>query len=319
MIVLIINCLRIGMLPRQKFTEMEEALRLGGYNTLFTQVSTKDELISAIHAIDHDIIFCDASYISDGRKAYSTHGIFEEYKKLYVGSPSDVLDLVLTKSALKAHLEKANVLTPGYFVVRYKNSRMIQGRFEINHARNYPYLLKPDCEGNSRGITPTSIVRSKNELLAKLKELEFNYGDILCEEYLGRYPDIVEYTVAFIGNGNNSRIMPAQLVVNVEQKDHLITNVLKDGHFTRAEKIKDDTRLMEVISFAQTIFNLTDIRDYGRCDIIFANKQLFFIEINGQPMIPDKWFEACAEFAGLGKNEYINEILNAAILRNTNG
>ena len=195
---------------------------------------------------------------------------------------------------------------------------MIQGRFEINHAMSYPYLLKPDSEGNSRGITSNSIVWSKNELLTKLKDLESSYEDILCEEYLGKYPDIVEYTVAFIGNGNNRRIMPAQIDVKIEQKHHLITNDLKDGHFTRAYKINDDTRLEEVINIAQTIFNLTEIRDYGRCDIIYANKQLFFIEINGQPMIPDKWFEACAEFAGLRKNEYINEIIKAAISRNSN-
>jgi hypothetical protein len=43
---------------------------------------------------------------------------------------------------------------------------------------------------------------------------------------------------------------------------------------------------------------------------------LYAIEINGLPMIPDKWFEVCANGAGLNSTQYVLAILLAGIVRN---
>jgi hypothetical protein len=50
--------------------------------------------------------------------------------------------------------------------------------------------------------------------------------------------------------------------------------------------------------------------------VLFANNDLNAIEINGQPMIPDKWFEVCCRGAGLDKDQYLNAIFLAGIVRN---
>jgi hypothetical protein len=43
--------------------------------------------------------------------------------------------------------------------------------------------------------------------------------------------------------------------------------------------------------------------------------ELFAIEINGQPMVPDRWFEACASCADLGPDNYPVAIVLAAVAR----
>ncbi|MBP6086934.1 MAG: hypothetical protein KA449_01865, partial [Pelolinea sp.] len=56
--------------------------------------------------------------------------------------------------------------------------------------------------------------------------------------------------------------------------------------------------------------------DYARLDVMHVNGKFYAIEINGQPMIPDKWFEACAQGVGLNKTQYLNAIFFAGIQRN---
>ena len=69
---------------------------------------------------------------------------------------------------------------------------------------SFPYILKPDMEGNSRGLDESSIVFNKTEMLAKTNELLKIYEGILVEEYLGDHPDLREFTVAMIGTRNRN-------------------------------------------------------------------------------------------------------------------
>lgn len=150
----------------------------------------------------------------------------------------------------------------------------------------------------------------------KLSELLETYETVLIEEYLGTYPDFREFTVAMIGNGQHKLLMPAEIALKRKKKLRIITTLDKDNHNTRANLVYDIALKEKLIAIAERAFETTGVRDYARCDVILAGGQLFAIEINGQPMIPDKWFEVCAKGAGLNSVQYINAIFLAGLSRN---
>ena len=50
--------------------------------------------------------------------------------------------------------------------------------------------------------------------------------------------------------------------------------------------------------------------------MIYAGGKFYAIEINDQPMVSDKWFEACARWVGLDKGQCLNAIFLSGIARN---
>jgi len=69
------------------------------------------------------------------------------------------------------------------------------------------------------------------------------------------------------------------------------------------------------VPFAQMAFRSAGVRDYARGDFFFADGKLWAIEINGQPMIPDRWFEEAVRFAGLSEAQYLVGIVAAGYRR----
>jgi len=63
-------------------------------------------------------------------------------------------------------------------------------------------------------------------------------------------------------------------------------------------------------------FHVAEVRDYSRLDVIYAGGKFYAIEINGQPMVTDKWFEACARGVGLDEAQSLNAIFLSGIARN---
>jgi hypothetical protein len=43
--------------------------------------------------------------------------------------------------------------------------------------------------------------------------------------------------------------------------------------------------------------------------------KIYAIEINGQPMVPDRWFAACARTKNLDDDQYLNAIFWAGLVR----
>jgi len=80
--------------------------------------------------------------------------------------------------------------------------------------------------------------------------------------------------------------------------------------------VNDPILRCELIAFASQAFLSAGVQDYARCDILAAEGRYYAIEINGQPMLPDKWFDACAAGAGLTQAAYLQAILNSALNRN---
>lgn len=295
------------------FKPMITALRTGGIDAACIAPQDESDIVMAVEKGGPDIVFCAASKIpvkKGGRK--NAHLILEELQVPYIGSPPEVLDQVLNKPALKALWSNTGIRTPAY---REFHSSNLDDLATLDPFNNYPYIIKPTNGGNSKGIDCSSVVKDEIALKKKTSEMLLEFGDVMVEKYLGMYADFQEITVAWIGNGDSALIMPAEIHLAIESPAPVISTQVKDAHLTRTSQVEDDTLWKEILDFSRQAFTVAGIRDYARLDLIHANGQIHAIEINGQPMIPDRWFEACAFNVGLNQEQYINSIFLAGIVR----
>lgn len=188
----------------------------------------------------------------------------------------------------------------------------------LDSATDYPYIIKPSKGGNSRDITGDSVVHSHQEMAGRIETLIQKYDEVLVESFIGKYSDIREFTVSMIGHGQQMIVAPAEVILKVPKKERLVTTKDKENHLTSAVPITDLLLKKDVSDLASKMFLSADVRDYSRCDILLGGGKLYAIEINGQPMVPDKWFENCLAGAGLDTDQYLNAIFLAGLARNIN-
>ncbi len=305
---------RAGM-DAERFCKMTGILENAGIEALCRPISSKFSLLEVIQAEAPDIVFSAESHIQDesGRRE-NIHAILESLGVAYVGSSPRALDLALSKAALKTRWQDRDVSTPDFYLAcRLDAAKGIEDG--LINSSIFPCVLKPNREGNSRGLDEDSIVFDHEARQRKLRELLREFDEVLVEEYLGNGENVREFTIAMIGNGEGQIIAPAEIILLQEKKHRIITTTDKDDHLTRALPVEDDLLRDRLIMFAREAFDAAGVRDYARLDVIMTGEQLSAIEINGQPMIPDRWFEICSAGAGLDSNQYIQAIFLAAIVR----
>lgn len=296
-----------------RFAAFVKALALGGIKAVHCLVDSVDELDSCLAAEDPDIVF-SASYFVDSSIDMSE--CLERRCMPFVGSSPEALRLMLSKAGLKDRWRKAGVPTPEYYRASGGGTSVDAA---LAQAVNFPYIVKPANEGNSRGIDASSVVFSREELRGKAVSLIASYGEVLVERYLGDDPGMREFTVAALGAGRASLFMPAEIRfaggAEPEGRPRVVTTGDKDSGAARAFPVEEPGLRAELSLLAARACAAAGVRDYARCDIIRSRGSCYAIEINGEPMVPDPWFEACASGAGLGEGRYLIAIFFAALCR----
>lgn len=301
---------------RQRFTFMSESLKKAGFLVQYHPVQSLQEMIQKITEITPDIVYSAEYYLPDGKKSFaSVHATLEDAGVPFVGSSHAILERVIAKSEIKETWKFYNISTPAFCRItgNLAAGRVLVGFFQ---ATNFPYILKPDKEGNSRGLDESSIVYDKTSLYSKLDEMLKSYNEVLIEEFYGDDPELREFTVAMIGSQGHRLLMPAEILLKEKKEHRIITTADKELHRTQAIPVEDIELHEMITSFASETFDVSEVRDYARCDILMKGKKLFALEINGLPMIPDKWFEVCSAGAGLNAEQYLVAIFVAGLIRN---
>jgi len=305
--------------PREipdKFAIMIAALAKGGIFARYFNPSYKTELFQILSENPVDLVFNSAYGISDARgKNHIIHDILEDLGLAYIGSDAYTLSIALDKPKLKVKWKKNRVNTPAWIYLENRDFRKGTLETKLNTFSSFPCIVKPASSGNSRGIDITSVVENAEELRLKVGEILPEFGSVLVEDYLGTAEDFREITVGWIGNGPSGLILPAEVTVQLEKKYPVISTLDKEAHLTHVQQLEDNSQWEEVVDFSRKAFSVLNIRDYARLDIIRSRGRYYAIEINGQPMIPDRWFEACASGLGLNTTQYINAIFLSGIVR----
>ncbi|MDH7483123.1 MAG: hypothetical protein QHH01_00685 [Spirochaetales bacterium] len=288
-----------------------------GFDAAFRYARSMEDLDSALVETEPDMVLCGIDHLprsigpelspQDESAAVNVHEYFEECAIPYIGQTPDVIELALSKAALKRRWQAAGVNTPSFAVVEAGQDQP----HNLDTLTDYPYLLKPENLGNSKLISESSIAYSAEDVRRIMASLRHEYnGAVLIEHYLGDCPDVQEITCAMIECDGAMVCMPMRLGFAVPKQHHLITAEDKDSHRTVIAPLDWDLR-EQAVSFAAEAFRAAGVRDYARGDFLLACGSFHAIEINGQPMIPDRWFEGCARFSGLGEAQYLVGIVGA--------
>jgi D-alanine-D-alanine ligase-like ATP-grasp enzyme len=272
-------------------------------------VDSAESLEAAVARINPDIAFCSFFRFDDGRYLRETllgAGV------AWIGSPSDVLELALSKPRMKARWLAHSIPTPEWLCIRKNADGSIEGIEFLEGMRDFPYIVKPASEGNSRGIDAGSVAHTSLELFARSSLIAEEFGEALVERFVAGGEDSREFTAAMIGNG------PAAIVSAIEVRkagagDILVSEQDKEAQSTGLFPVGDARLKGRVEGLARRVFVSARARDYARCDILLHEGKLYAIEMNGQPMLPDRWFEACAMEAGLDGRQYLQAVVLAGI------
>lgn len=297
-----------------------------GFEAVFRFARSIEELRHALAENKPDLVLCGIDHLPPSRDddqyddqhpsqphsrpsiaQINVHTYFEESGIPYIGQTPEVIELALSKAALKRRWKQAGISTPSWTIVE-------TGAFEpvdLASLSDYPYLLKPENLGNSKLISEASIAYSAEDIRRIMAALRREYdGPVLIEHYLGEYPDVQEITCAMIECEHSMVCMPMRLGFSEPKSRHLITAEDKDRHKTMISALDPEFR-EKAARFAEEAFMAAHIRDYARGDFFYAGGAFHAIEINGQPMIPDRWFEGCATFSGLSEANYLAGIVAA--------
>ncbi|HEY2412892.1 MAG TPA: D-alanine--D-alanine ligase [Pirellulaceae bacterium] len=291
---------------------LERALRQLGHQT--DRIGHAQQLVNRLAAGDDwDLVFNIAEGLAGIAREAQVPAILDTYSIAYTFSDPLVMALTLHKGLTKTVVAAGGVPTPPFAVVEAeKDTQTVDLPF--------PLFVKPIAEGTGKGISPTSKVGDKAELLSTCRQLlEKHSQPVLVETYLpGR-----EFTVGILGAGAAARPLGTLEIV-------LLSGAEAGAYsYVNKERCEDlvEYRLVqanrdEVVRQAEAIalraWQLLGCRDAGRVDLrCDAAGRPQFMEVNPlaglHPQHSD--LPILATKVGLFYPDLIDHIVNSAAER----
>ncbi len=306
---------------RTEIDAIKNALKEGGFSVKTMGLrSINSKVIAKIEEIDPDIIFnLTESLYNESRNEIAVAGLFDLLKFPYTGSPPSALGLALNKRKTKQVLRAAGLPVPSSVVA-------IPGQsFSVNDLEA-PYFVKPVREDGSAGISSDSIVETKEAAEERVKFIHENYHQpALVEEFIaGR-----ELNVAIIGNAEPKILAIGEIDFSKMPKNepNIISyeakwdpkSPLYDATEIVYPAIIEDELKTKIEKAAMKAYLEIGCRDYGRVDFRLRKDGKFYIlEVNTNPDISmESGINKAAQSSGITYNQFINEIANYALSRNT--
>ncbi len=269
-----------------------------------------------------DIVFNVAEGFNNLSRESQIPAMLDMLNIPYTGSDALTLGICLDKARTKEILS--------YYQIPNANFILIDEFKPLsNHSMEFPSIVKPVSEGSSKGIFNSSLVRNYDELNAEIKRIVYEYNQpAIIEEFLpGK-----EFTVAIIGNGDNTEIFP---IVEIKYEnfpknvEHLYSYEAKwildtkDNVFDVFEcpAAIDIDLEKQIKDAALRTYKVLRCKDWSRIDIrLDKNGTPNVIEINPLPgLMPDpnenSSFPKAARVAGINYNEMIQRVLFEACKR----
>jgi D-alanine-D-alanine ligase len=243
----------------------------------------------------------------------------------YTGSDPLTLATCLDKARTKEILSYYKIPNAKFSVVY----NLTQLKELAEQHNEFPLIVKPVSEGSSKGIFSSSFVKNQKALLSEAERIlkEYNQPALIEEFLFGR-----EFTVALIGNGDETEILPVVEInfgefpedfipiYSYEAKWILDTKENPLDVFTCPAEISSDLE-HQIKSAALSAYKILRCRDWSRIDVrLDKNGVPNIIELNPLPgILPNPEENSCfpkaARAAGLNYKDMINKVLFAAAKR----
>ena len=260
----------------------------------FDKVETIDGLHGAIEAHGHvvdrignvralvarlakgdrwDLVFNIAEGLHGVAREAQIPALLEAYGIACTFADASVLTLCLHKGYTKAVLQASGVATAPFTVVERESD--IE-RIELA----LPLFVKPVAEGTGKGITPQSIVRTREQLKSSIGSLLSRFGQpVLVEPYL----DGREFTVGLLGTGASARAIAAmEIHLGEKAEPGLYSLSNKENYEDRVSyTIATDAMGREAERVALAAWRALGCRDGGRADLrAGSDGKVYFLEVN---------------------------------------
>lgn len=238
--------------------------------------------------------------------------ILESAQIPFTGNNTSALELCLDKQAVKERLTRHGVQTP--------SGVLAKTLADVENAElRLPAFIKPCYEDASVGIRKDSLVHTREELLATVKNrLEEFPSGVIVEEFIPG----VEYTIGLIGSEPYEVIGISSLEYNPDA-----TNELRFLHYeskwdTESESFR--VLMPQVRPLPEAIKNRLEelavsagkavgCKGYFRVDVRERDGQYFVLDINPNPDInSDSGFIKQARKSGYTYGQVITKIIAAA-------
>lgn len=296
-----------------------DALRAGGHEVYL--VEADKGLLNWLQNNRVDIVFNIAEGLHGASRESQVPAILDFLNIPYTGSGVLALSVALNKALAKKLFGQADIPTPKY--------RLFKTPDDISDVDlKYPLIVKPNSEGSAKGISISSVVWNKIELIREVECTHKTYNqEIIVEEFI----EGKELTVGILGNGS-------PFVLPILEID--FSSCKRSGEFFYTWKVKEyekevdeslgltpiwhcPARLTEeesrkVIDVALRAHSLIGCVDFSRIDIRLSKDGIpYVLEVNPLPGLDpkDSNLPYIAERAGLSYADLINKILELALER----
>jgi D-alanine-D-alanine ligase len=254
---------------------IDATLRRLGHDT--DRIGHVQQLVERLAAGNRwDLVFNIAEgMIGIGREA-QVPALLDAYAIPYTFSDPLVMSLTLHKGMTKRVIRDARIPTSDFSVVDDP-----EAAGEVRFGP--PYFVKPVAEGTGKGVSLTSIVRSRRDLPHACRALRESFRQpVLVERFLpGR-----EFTTAVAGTGPQAQVigtMEVLLLAAAEQQVYSYHNKENSEELVRYRLLRptDDPLVAEVEAIALSAWRVLGCRDAGRLDLRCDRRgRPQFIEVN---------------------------------------
>ncbi|GBF33355.1 D-alanine--D-alanine ligase [Desulfocucumis palustris] len=243
-----------------------------------------DDLIRAYEnktVFPDNVLFFNASDggINSNRKGTSSI-LLELLNVKYIGSDSCSRLIGGNKHFAKS-IVTAHGLTavPGVLVTKMSDMERVD--------MPYPMFVKPNREGSSIGISQEGFVENREQLYTVVEKLLQSFDDVLVEQYIPGY----EVTNFIVGNPEDFRVNEAILCEYKEQIyfDRLVFGLKEKAQRMRTQYMAQSRLEHQIVDKlkvnSEKVFTCLNMRDFARIDYRVNDNGIYFIEVNGNPVI----------------------------------
>jgi D-alanine-D-alanine ligase len=282
----------------------------------------QENLLSYFRRNRVDMVFNIAEGKSGKFRESEIPAILDYLDVPYTGSDTFSLALALNKALTKKILIAENIPTPKFQI-------FTKGEEELNPELKFPLIVKPNREGSAKGINKSNVVRDKDELFAKAKEIINGYRqEALVEEFI----DGKELTVGILENGKTTvlPILEIDFSSCKNSGEYFYSWRMKEFQgnedlglvptFHCPARLNEDT-LSLIQEAALRTHQAIGCFDISRTDIRLSQDNIpYVLEINPLPGLDPKEsnFPIMAYAAGMKYEDLIESILMSAFHRRRN-
>ena len=295
----------VGLISEALEARGHSVVRLGGGSTFLVNIRHQDV----------DIVY----NIAEGRGNYRSReaqvpSILEMLDIPYTGSDPQCLAVCLDKPITKRLVAADGISTPKWLEINNED--------ELGHISwdgfPFPVIIKPVCEGSSKGIRLTSLAHNAKQAQEELLIILNCYQQpVMVEEFI----DGDEVTVGIIGN-SPPRVVGVMRVLPRRGNGHFIYSLEVKRDYQNLVNYECpanlNKRVMDKISDSSLkVFKALGCRDFARVDFrVSPNGVPYFLEINPLPGLGTySDLVIMAIKMGWTHEELIRAVLDAALER----